>query len=539
MQRVKLAMMFIAAMYIIFGSFNTIGAEESTTPQPVADIRIGSSSISWIPKISYQELDLIVSRPDGSQIQKVFHSADNPYIDLSSLIGDYYQEGVFRYELRVTSSNVRRARDLNADLLQTNDKRIIKSAGTQIQSGAFTVKDGTIINPNQIEMSRQPSSAQGPGISMVQDQVFIDDVIIQFSLCVGTDCVNGENFGFDTIRLKENNLRIRFQDTSNSGSFPTNDWEITINDSSNGGDSYFGVLDVDAGRYPFRIYAGAPANSLVVENSGRVGVGTNTPSTNLHVLYCNTPTLRLDQSGACGWSPQAWDIAGNEANFFIRDVTGSGNLPFRIKPGAPSNSIFINNNGRIGFGTDSPGFAMELKALSGTPATFVASVNSGASAVVSADSSHVFIGSKTNHDFRLLANDSPKITLLPDGKVGIGITSVDVANKIEVDNGARLTTGGTWTNASSIQYKENISQLTVDEASETLKGLNPVKFNYKTEKGEQYIGFIAEQVPELVATNDRKGLNPMDIVAVLTKVVQQQQETISELKKEITELKNK
>ena len=37
------------------------------------------------------------------------------------------------------------------------------------------------------------------------------------------------------------------------------------------------------------------------------------------------------------------------------------------------------------------------------------------------------------------------------------------------------------------------------------------------------MGFIAEDVPDLVATKDRKGLSPMDIVAVLTKVLQEQQ----------------
>ncbi len=46
------------------------------------------------------------------------------------------------------------------------------------------------------------------------------------------------------------------------------------------------------------------------------------------------------------------------------------------------------------------------------------------------------------------------------------------------------------------------------------------------------MGFIAEDVPELVATKDRKGLSPMDIVAVLTKVVQRQQKEIEELKDE-------
>jgi hypothetical protein len=43
-------------------------------------------------------------------------------------------------------------------------------------------------------------------------------------------------------------------------------------------------------------------------------------------------------------------------------------------------------------------------------------------------------------------------------------------------------------------------------------------------------------VPSLVATKDRKGLSPMDIVAVLTKVVQEQQKTIDELSLKLNEL---
>ncbi|NIM12421.1 MAG: hypothetical protein GTO45_09930, partial [Candidatus Aminicenantes bacterium] len=69
-------------------------------------------------------------------------------------------------------------------------------------------------------------------MSRTQDQVILDDLIVDGSICVGFDCVNGESFGFDTIRLKENNLRIRFVDTSSTASFPSNDWQITANDSS-------------------------------------------------------------------------------------------------------------------------------------------------------------------------------------------------------------------------------------------------------------------------------------------------------------------
>jgi len=63
--------------------------------------------------------------------------------------------------------------------------------------------------------------------------------------------------------------------------------------------------------------------------------------------------------------------------------------------------------------------------------------------------------------------------------------------------------------------------------------LEPVSYNYKINKEETYVVFIAEDVPALVATQDRKGLSPMDIVAVLTKVVQNQQDEITKLQTQV------
>jgi hypothetical protein len=195
----------------------------------------------------------------------------------------------------------------------------------------------------------------------VAAQVITQDLIVQGSACIGFDCVNGESFGFDTIRLKENNLRIKAQDTSNSASFPTNDWQITFNDSANGGKNKFSIDDVDGGRTPFTIEAGAPNNSLYVDNAGRVGFGTSTPVVEMHSSNGDSPTLRLEQSASSGFTPQTWDIAGNESNFFIRDVTNGAKLPFRIRPNAPSNSIFVNSNGNIGLGTDEPNSKLDLR----------------------------------------------------------------------------------------------------------------------------------------------------------------------------------
>ena len=197
--------------------------------------------------------------------------------------------------------------------------------------------------------------------SLNADQVFVTDVIVQGSLCVGMDCVNNENFGFDTIVLKENNLRIFFNDTSNSASFPSNDWRLTANGSNNGDDSYFSIDDATAGRQVFRVDAGAPANSLRVDSAGDVGIGASNPVVELHVRDGDSPTLRLEQDGSSGFTAQTFDLVSNEANFFIRDVTNGSQLPFRIKPGADTDSLFIAANNSIGIGTDNPQVPLHLR----------------------------------------------------------------------------------------------------------------------------------------------------------------------------------
>ncbi len=193
------------------------------------------------------------------------------------------------------------------------------------------------------------------------DQVIIDDLIVQGSICAGQDCVNGESFGFDTLRLKENNLRIKAQDTSNSASFPTVDWQITFNDSGNGGANKFSIDDIDGGRTPFTIEASAPSNSLYVDDGGRIGNGTATPVVEMHIVDGDSPTMRLEQDGSSGFTPQTWDLASNEANFFIRDVTNGSQLPFRIQPGADTNSLYIANDNNVGIGTTTPDFALHVR----------------------------------------------------------------------------------------------------------------------------------------------------------------------------------
>lgn len=163
------------------------------------------------------------------------------------------------------------------------------------------------------------------------DNVVQDDQIIQYNQCIGDDCANGENFDNDTLRLKENNTRIRFLDTSFSP-FPTTDWLLTANDSTNGGRDRFSIEDVSVGVESFTIMGGAPDFSLFVQSNGNIGLGTDSPQRAVHVIKANTPAIRLEQGG--GAFPAAvWDIQANEQGLSIAldgtpqlEIDSSGNL---------------------------------------------------------------------------------------------------------------------------------------------------------------------------------------------------------------------
>lgn len=259
-----------------------------------------------------------------------------------------FEEGRYKYEFSyVVSSN-----NLGSEVRKLDNPQITNEFKENFEnkqdlvSGVFSIVGNSLVE-NKEEMT-------------IKDFVINDDLIVDGSACIGFDCVDGESFGFDTIRLKENNLRIKFEDTSVAGSYPNNDWQLTANDSANGGANKFSIDDITGGRTPFTVEAGAPSHSLYVDDGGRIGNGTSTPSVEIHTVDGDTPTLRLQQDGSSGFQPQTWDVAGNETNFFVRDVTNGSALPFRIRPGAPTSAIDVASDGDIGIGTASPDGTLEI-----------------------------------------------------------------------------------------------------------------------------------------------------------------------------------
>lgn len=389
-----------------------------------------AGALEWQATADPAATILSVQGPDGEVIIRTFAAGRAPMLPLDGLA-----DGVYSYELRGAQAD----------------------AVAEGQSGSFTVANGAIVSPYAVERTI-PGRSLRPSV----ETFFPDDVSAAGGLCGGSDCTNAEAYGLATAKLKENNTRLKFEDTSASAGFATTDWQLSANDTFSGGLNKFFVEDLTAVTVPLVIEGATPTNTLYLDSTGRVGIRTSTPARDLTISNPVSTSIRMEQSA----SPfQAWDVVANNNNFYIRDVNHEQN-PFIIKTSAPYNSLVIDPTGKIGLGVASPLY------------------------------------------------------------------------QIDHSSGARLDAGN-WVNASSRSLKQDIHQLDGDAAIDALKSLQPVTFAYNANPGETHVGFIAEDVPDLVATGDRKGLSSMDVVAVLTKVIQEQQRTIEDLQTRLQHLERK
>ncbi|QDO83514.1 tail fiber domain-containing protein [Shewanella psychropiezotolerans] len=398
------------------------------------------------------------------------------------------------------------------------------------------------------------------------DQVILDDLIVDGSACIGFDCVNGESFGFDTLRLKENNLRIKFQDTSSSSSFPSNDWQITVNDSSNGGANKFSIDDIDSGKTPFTIEAGAPNHSLFVDDGGRLGLGTSTPVVDIHIKSGNTPTLRLEQDGSSGFTPQTWDVAGNEANFFVRDATNGSKLVFRIQPSAPSNSIFVASDGDIGLGDATPDAALDIESGDLMLTDGQVTIRKTNDPKILFNENDVVdqqweIGIKDIYGNGLaLLNNSPSKTFLgmviqPDGDIYIN-NGTDMSNQLwswhldatteaihqsgDLFVGGDITAQGTISPGSSRTTKNNITMVDGDKILKLITDIDIYSWSYIKDAGKvTHIGPMAEEFYELFNYGvDNKHISPTDTSGISLAAIKAMMNKVESQNAKIAKLEN-
>jgi endosialidase-like protein len=600
-----LCMVFVVACL----STSALG-QSAEDKNPLTSMTSSGSSVRWEVAGPYSSLVMTVGAPDGRVFRKEFKGGSSPEFSVEQN-GERLPDGEYTYELRlspVISSAVKEelaklraseyasepAREASkvgamseslvlktdsADAIRAMRKAGLLPAEPTVKSGAFTIQNGMAImagtpegsepqptkgEPRPMkrvtEVSRLSSVPPNSGLPKVKqhhlvlnalpDEVINDDLIVQGSACIGLDCVNNENFGFDTIRLKENNTRIKFDDTSVSAGFPANDWQLTANDSASGGASKFSIEDITGAKVPFTIRAGAATNSIFVDSTGRIGNRTSTPVLDIHVNTSNTPAIRLEQNNSGGFTAQTWDIGANEANFFVRDVTSGSRLPFRIRPGAPTSSLDISADGDVGVGTASPEMRLDVKVANTT--TDFNNNTTYAAAMGNISGKRVTIGyDETDQDAGLIQSVHTGVGfkilgINPNGgNVGIGTVAPTLALSVSGDANKSVG-GGSWQVFSDERLKNIKGNFT--SGLKAVMQLQPLRYQYKKDNAlglkseKEQIGFgasaLQKVIPEAVSTNaGYLQVNNDPIIWTMLNAIKEQQKEIEQLRGEVRKLR--
>lgn len=190
--------------------------------------------------------------------------------------------------------------------------------------------------------------------------------------------------------------------------------------------------------------------------------------------------------------------------FYIGATTGVAGQPV-----AWNECIRIASTGNVGIGTTATTAPLTLP---------------GGSDVTETSGGALHIGSLSS---RNLALDNNEVMARNNG---VGAT-LYLKKNISVDT--NITYGGSIGPSSSRTLKQDIADIPLADAIAALEQLQPASFRYKRDTDTKRLGFIVEDVPELVANGNRETVDLMNVIAVLTRVVKHQQEEIKALKERL------
>ncbi|MBL0028754.1 MAG: tail fiber domain-containing protein [Rhodanobacteraceae bacterium] len=452
----------------------------AAAPALAIDVSTAGQSAHHATSQAYSRAEIRVQGPNGYRFEQGVVTGNGFLLNTAGLA-----DGEYRYSIQFSAPSLGNGAGAGAGGADSDGRRLGTAAGARAPDpvdGSFRISGGQVVlSPGTQQASRGDDGKTVAPSLRPKDQVIPDDLIVQGSACIGLDCVNNESFGFDSIRIKENSTRIKFDDTS-VGTFPANDWQLTANDSSDGGLNKFSIEDITGSRVPLTVEGGATTNSIYVDSTGRIGFRTSTPALDLHVNTSNTPGIRLEQNNSGGFTAQTWDVAGNEANFFVRDVTGGSRLSFRIRPGAPTSSLDISSDGDVGVGTGSPNAKLDV-----------------ASAVASADPATIQLRvSNTHSDF----------TTAPD--------------RFTVDSNGNVSARGSITQLSSRDAKTDFAETDADAVLARVARLPITTWRYKdADRGDRHLGPVAQDFHAAFGLGrDDEHVAPTDLAGVALAAIQ-------------------
>ncbi|MCB0447969.1 MAG: tail fiber domain-containing protein, partial [Gelidibacter sp.] len=362
---------------------------------------------------------------------------------------------------------------------------------------------------------------------------------------------------------------IRFWRYSGTGPFDgyTSAGRIVSNVSSTGASSL--------------ILSGAQASHVIISNTGNVGIGVS-PQRKLHVInagvsggtsngntgfllesntnvYQHFLTPNTDESGLLFGSDAA-SIHGG----IIFDNTDE---EIKFRSGGNTDRVVIDNSGNVGIGTNTPSRKLEVSST-GNVYSRVTSTNNNFAGI-----ELLRVGSSLSADWRIQDEFGQLVFSRSTNDLGSVTAALRISGaSLLPGTNNTMSLGGTtvrWTevfatngviNTSDRREKQDIQPL--NDGLNKVMNLNPVTFrwiNDRIDNRSKHIGFLAQElqqtIPEVVIDHEwrqsreeaapvwteteRLGVNYSEIIPVLVKAIQEQQEQIMELKQKIELLEKK
>jgi Chaperone of endosialidase len=294
------------------------------------------------------------------------------------------------------------------------------------------------------------------------------------------------------------------------------------------------------------------SNELMrVTGNGNVAIGTSTPDTRLHVSGGN-PSIQIEETGSSN-SNLIFTRAGDRKWYLLQNFgTPVDNIAFYDNSTGTKN-FQLNQGGHIGIGPN----------VTNVLASSAAMVNIDNAPVAEA-ALHVgpYSGGLAYTTInRPSTSTTAGILRMRDNGSTMAFFDISSATNQLTVFGNALASGGTWTN-SDARIKKDIT--TIGSALSDIKKLRPTTYYFKSDD-EKYkylnlpknlqFGLIAQEVREVFPNivNETKmkdedgkereesvlSMNYTELVPVLIKGMQEQQELIEKLEKRINELEKK
>ena len=243
---------------------------------------------------------------------------------------------------------------------------------------------------------------------------------------------------------------------------------------------------------------------MVINNSGRVGIGTDSPDARFQVVHTGVAQLIIGYNG-------------NSQNFFDADTQ-------YFRSGSGSTRMLLNGTG-LGIGTTAPAYKLDVDT------TFNDGIYLRCSGT--GDAEWLFSSSGTNNFYiKDINQNAERLRINTSGYLGV----LETNPQYELDVDGDIHASGDVIAFSDISLKENIK--TIDNSLEKVNKLRGVEFN-KIGSHKKSIGVIAQEIekvlPEVVKENDEgiKSVAYGNITGILIEAVKELKQEIETLKTQI------